>query len=177
MMATAHARLMAAVGLTLAAPPEGPEGPAAPIVHQAMGPDGEADMFEVRQDSGFYLQISRIHRVAGDIAEQYILFEAFHTGRDVNIINLCGLEGHSGKLFIANALCSVTKSLFLLKKMDYCLSNLALDMGTASVTDGKWSDTVRLRVPSQAPYVCFPLQHRKLVWRSAGLDVNLWDII
>lgn len=36
---------------------------------------------------------------------------------------------------------------------------------------------VRLRVPSQAPYVCFPLQHRKLIWRSAGLDVNLWDII
>ena len=175
MMATAHARLMTAVDLTLTAPPE---DPAAPIVHQVRGPDGEADMFEVRQDSDFYLQISRIHRVIGDIAEQYILFEAFfHTDRDVNIINLCGLEEYSGKLFIANALCSVTKSLFLLKKMDYYLSNLALDMSTASVTDGKWSDTVRLRVPSQAPYVCFPLQHRKLIWRSAGLDVNLWGII
>ena len=103
MMATAHARLMTAVDLTLTAPPE---DPAAPIVHQVRGPDGEADMFEVRQDSDFYLQISRIHRVVGDIAEQYILFEAFfHTDRDVNIINLCGLEEYSGKLFIVNALC------------------------------------------------------------------------
>lgn len=46
MMATAHARLMTAVDLTLTAPPE---DPAAPIVHQVRGPDGEADMFEVRQ--------------------------------------------------------------------------------------------------------------------------------
>lgn len=45
MMATAHARLMTAVDLTLTAPPE---DPAAPIVHQVRGPDGEADMFEVR---------------------------------------------------------------------------------------------------------------------------------
>lgn len=66
MMATAHARLMTAVDLTLTAPPE---DPSAPIVHQVRGPDGEADMFEVRQDSDFYLQISRIHRVVGDIAE------------------------------------------------------------------------------------------------------------
>lgn len=173
-MATAHARLMTAVDLTLTAPPEDPD---APIVHEVQGPGGANDIFEVRQDVRFYLQISRIQNLVADIAEKTIIFEAFYTDKDINIINLCGLEEYSGKLFIANALCSVTKSLFLLKKMDYYLSNLALDMSTASVTDGKWSDTVRLRVPSQAPYVCFPLQHRKLIWRSAGLDVNLWDII
>ena len=87
MMASARARLMTAVDLTLTVQGDDPD---APIVHEVQGPGGVNDIFEVRQDVRFYLQISRIQNLVADIAEKTIIFEAFYTDKDINIINLCG---------------------------------------------------------------------------------------
>lgn len=173
-MASAHARLMAAVGLTLTV--QG-GAPGAPIVHEVQGPGGADDIFEVRQDARFYLQISRIRNLDADIAEKAIIFEAFYTDKDINIINLCGQREYVGKSFLAEAICSVTKSLFISKKMDYYLSDLALDMSAITVTDGKWVDRLELRVPPDGPSLRLPVKRKKLEFHNLAENVSLWNII
>lgn len=70
MMASARARLMTAVDLTLTVQGDDPD---APIVHEVQGPGGANDIFEVRQDVRFYLQISRIQNLVADIAEKTVI--------------------------------------------------------------------------------------------------------
>lgn len=69
-MASARARLMTAVDLTLTVQGDDPD---APIVHEVQGPGGVNDIFEVRQDVRFYLQISRIQNLVADIAEKTVI--------------------------------------------------------------------------------------------------------
>ncbi|UVX97691.1 MAG: hypothetical protein [Bacteriophage sp.] len=174
MMASAHARLITAVDLTLTVQGDDPD---APIVHEVQGPGGANDIFEVRQDVRFYLQISRIQNLVADIAEKTIIFEAFYTDKDINIINLCGQREYVGKSFLAEAICSVTKSLFILNKMDYYLSDLALDMSAITVTDGKWVDRLELRVSPDDPSLRLPVKRKKLEFHNLAENVSLWNII
>lgn len=178
-MPTALAKLMTAVDLTLIAPPE---DPAEPIVHEVTGPGGRIDMIEVRRDENVYLQISAFRQVGFDISERIILFEAYHTDGDIRISSLKDINGHEEQSFIASAVCSITKSLFLLKKMDYYLSHLAGDMSAITVTDDKRLDRLE-RDPFfdqfvQTAYVRFPLAYKNLK-KMTGCRSNatLWDLI
>lgn len=173
-MASAHARLMTAVDLTLTAKSD---DPGTPIVHEVQGPGGVNDIFEVRQDDYFYLHISRVQKLVADIAEQTIIFEAIRSDTDINIIKLSGQREYVGKSFLAEAICSVTKSLFILKKMDYYLSDLALDMSAVTVTDGKWTDRLELSVPHGAEFFSLPIRRKALGLRRLAGDVSLWSII
>lgn len=173
-MSSAHARLMTAVDLTLTAKSD---DPGTPIVHEVQGPGGVNDIFEVRQDNFFMLHISRVQKLVADVAEQTIIFEAFYTGKDINIINLSSQREYVGKSFLADTICSVTKSLFILKKMDYYLSDLALDMSAVTVTDGKRSDRLELSFPHNVEFFQLPLQRKALGLRRLDGDVNLWSII
>ena len=82
-----------------------------------------------------------------------------------------------GKSFLAEAICSVTKSLFILKKMDYYLSDLALDMSAITVTDGKWVDRLELRVSPDDPSLRLPVKRKKLEFHNLAENVSLWNII